>query len=146
MLRYRTRQFNNEMRKWRGMSPRDYSGFGVIKNEGKPGRPLGLQPDGAPDDNPGDAADARFNLVSNDNSELEMYYTPITETNPWQNEVYDLPDVRESARFACYDEDGFGPITFISTGDPVVATEHLTDPASNDVAELTEHAKIFTTC
>ena len=96
--------FKNELRKWKGLPPLRFTGAGVVVNEGTPGRPPGLQPEGSPDRAPGDAADTRQTAVPEDGHDiLDIAYNPITETNINQSEPYSLPEVDETARFACHD-------------------------------------------
>ena len=101
-------------------------------NEGKPGRPPGLQPEGCPEPTPGDAADTKQTRVPDDGHyEFDVTYNPITQTNMNQSEVYDLPKVDESAPFACHDWHGIGPIDFIPTAEAIDVHQGLVDPTEN---------------
>ena len=115
---WKTQLFKNELRKWKGLPPLNFTGSGVIVNEGKPGRPPGLQPEGSPDQAPGDAADTRLTAIPDDGHDvLDIVYNPLTEINTDQSVPYDLPEVNETAQFACYDRNGIGPIDSIPTVD-----------------------------
>ena len=105
----------------------------VLKNEGKPGRPPGLQPEGPSDVSLGEAADTRQTRLVCDSRDLDMIYKPITETN-----IYNLPEVEETADLACCDEDNLGPIDFIPTANAVTIAQGPTDPACDDVAVMME--------
>ena len=121
------------MHKWRGLSPLNYTGAGVITNEGKPGRPPGLQLDGCSEPIPGDAADTKQTRAPDDgHDEFDVVYNPITETNPRQSDVYNLLKVDEAASVACVDKDGTAPIDFIPTAEAKSVAQGLTDPANDD--------------
>ena len=50
--------------------------------EGKPGRPPGLQPEGSPDQAPGDAADTRLAAIPDDGDDvLDIVYNPLAAIN-----------------------------------------------------------------
>ena len=102
-------------------------------NEGKPGRPPGLQPEGCPEPTPGDAADTKQTRVPDDgHDEFDVTYNPIAQTNINQSEAYDLPKVGETASFACHDWHGIGPIDFIPTAEAIDVHHGLVDPTEND--------------
>ena len=134
---WKTQLFKNELRKWKGLPPLNFTGSGVIVNEGKPGRPPGLQPEGTPDQAPGDAADTRLTAIPDDGHDaLDIAYNPLTEINLDQSVPYDLPEVNETAQFACYDRNGIGPIDFIPTANSVQVG--LIDPADVDTTLMRE--------
>ena len=88
---WKSQQFKNELRKWKRLPPLYFIGTAVIINEGKPGRPPGLQPRGCPEPTPGDAADTKQNrLLDDGHDEFDVVYSPSTQTNLRQSEVYDL--------------------------------------------------------
>ena len=100
-------------------------------NEGKPGRPPGLQPEGSPDQVPGNAADTKFAAVPDvGKDELDIAYNPLTDIASKPHVRYNLPEVEKSGKFACHDYHGIGPIDFIHTAD--AAQDGLIDPADDD--------------
>ena len=128
---WKTQLFKNELRKWKGLPPLNFAGSGVIVNEGKPGRPPGLQPEGFPDQVPGDAADTKFAAVPDvGNDVLDIIYNPLTDISSRPSELYNLPEVDKTGKFACYDKDGIGPIDFIPTANAIQVG--LIDPADAD--------------